>query len=208
MMLFPFRKPINIVFEFINPTSQSFPRSHPLFAPGAVEPHLKDADVILVLGSNAPWHPPTSDMLSPGCKVIVLEEDPLRPRAPFWGYQTDVCVAGDIPANISSLAAALKVVRPLPDPEQVQRSERLCAGLRATIKRDTAAAAAQVPADAGIHASKVYAALYKALPDKSYIVDEIIASLPLMIEGLFSGKEKQFTQVRGWAGCVVYYSIH
>ena len=69
------------VFEFMSPAFRTFPRNHPLHGAGAVEPVVGEADAILVAGCNAPWHPPLQ-ALKPGCRVIHLEEDPLRPRAP------------------------------------------------------------------------------------------------------------------------------
>jgi hypothetical protein len=66
------------------------------------------ADAIVVAGSNAPWHPPNA-ALRPGSAVIHLEEDPLRPRAPYWGYRTTHAVAGDREANLRGLAERANV---------------------------------------------------------------------------------------------------
>ena len=76
------------VFEVVMPSYHNFPRTHPLYGAGPVEAVLGEADVILLAGCNAPWHPPCQD-LRPGCAVIHLEEDPLRPRAAYWGYTTN-----------------------------------------------------------------------------------------------------------------------
>jgi acetolactate synthase-1/2/3 large subunit len=75
------------IFEFIMPAYHNAPRTHPLVMPGTVEPVLERADAIVVAGSNAPWSPPSS-ALRPGCAVIHLEEDPLRPRATGTGRPT------------------------------------------------------------------------------------------------------------------------
>jgi acetolactate synthase-1/2/3 large subunit len=95
------------VFEFWQPSFQNFPRVHPLHGSGSVEAVLPEADCIVVAGANAPWHPPLLE-LKEGCKVMVFEEDPLRPRAPYWGYQTDYCVAGDIGLNLAQLCRQLE----------------------------------------------------------------------------------------------------
>jgi hypothetical protein len=68
------------VFEFMQPAYHNFPRTHPLYGAGPVEAVLGEADAVLLAGCNVPWHPPRQQ-LRPGCAVIHLEEDPLRPRA-------------------------------------------------------------------------------------------------------------------------------
>jgi acetolactate synthase-1/2/3 large subunit len=108
------------IFEFIMPAYHNAPRSHPLVMPGTVEPVLGRADAIVVAGSNAPWHPPNA-ALRAGCAVIHLEEDPLRPRAPYWGYRTTHAVAGDRAANLRGLAERLR--RQLPSRPQ-DRADR------------------------------------------------------------------------------------
>src|SRR5262245_18823862 len=125
------------------PAYNNAPRSHPLVMPGTVEPVLSRADAIVVAGSNAPWHPPNA-ALRPGCAVIHLEEDPLRPRAPYWGYRTTHAVAGDREANLRGLGERLR--RQLPSPPQ-DRAGRWTAYKRQVLAqgiKDADAALAQV----------------------------------------------------------------
>lgn len=72
------------VFEFMMPCYHNFPRSHPLYAAGPVEPVLGEPDAILLAGCNAPWHPPLP-ALREGCAVIRLEEDPHAPAQRVLG---------------------------------------------------------------------------------------------------------------------------
>jgi acetolactate synthase I/II/III large subunit len=95
------------VFEYWMPMYVNFPRAHPLYATDPIETHLNDADCILVIGAHGPWHPQETP-LPDGCTVIHIEEDPLRPRAPYWGFRTDYCIAGDIGSNLAQLAALLQ----------------------------------------------------------------------------------------------------
>ena len=95
------------VFEYWMPMYVNFPRAHPLYATDPIETHLNDADCILVIGAHGPWHPQETP-LPDGCTVIHIEEDPLRPRAPYWGFRTDYCIAGDISSNLAQLAALLQ----------------------------------------------------------------------------------------------------
>src|SRR6185369_15072725 len=87
------------IFEFLFPAYHNAPRSHPLVMPGFVEPVLGRADAVIAIGSNAPWHPPPA-ALKPGCSVIHIEEDPLRPRSSYWGYRATHAVAGEPEINV------------------------------------------------------------------------------------------------------------
>ena len=66
------------------PCYHNFPRSHPLYGAGPVEPVLGEPDAILLAGCNAPWHPPLP-ALREGCAVIRLEEDPHAPAQRVLG---------------------------------------------------------------------------------------------------------------------------
>jgi acetolactate synthase I/II/III large subunit len=185
------------IFEFIMPAYHNAPRGHPLVMPGTVEPVLERADAIVVAGSNAPWHPPSST-LRPGCAVIHLEEDPLRPRAAYWGYRTTHTVAGDRELNLRGLAERLR--RQLPSPPQ-DRSGRWTAYKRQVLAqgvKDADAALAQV--EGAVPAAALFRALHRALPASSSIVDEIVAEIPQMTQFLF--ESKPFRQYRGWTGAL------
>jgi acetolactate synthase-1/2/3 large subunit len=126
----------------------------------------------------------------------VLEEDPLRPRAPFWGYRTDLALAGDVPANVAALDAALRRLRPSPPAARVAEWTARIAARRA----EQRAAAERAMAADGVHAARLFSALRDALPEGSVVVDEIIAALPFMLERLFDGKPLR--HYRGWAGAL------
>jgi acetolactate synthase-1/2/3 large subunit len=53
---------------------------------------------------------------------------------------------------------------------------------------------------ARIHAALLFDTLHRLLPDRSVIVDEIIAQVPAMMRHLF--RERDFSHVRGWAGAL------
>jgi acetolactate synthase-1/2/3 large subunit len=183
------------VFEFWMPSFQNFPRTHPLHGSGPVESVLPEADCVVVAGANAPWHPPLLE-LKEGCKVIVFEEDPLRPRAPYWGYQTDYCIAGDIGMNLAQLYTQLQ--------ERMTSSPTGRAEYWNQYNRQQSEQArAQTdltPAGEAVHASTLFHALQQALPSGSAIVDEIVAQTGIMVQTLF--QSKSFKQYRGWAGAL------
>ena len=187
------------VFEYWMPLYVNFPRAHPLYAIDPIEMHLKDADCILVVGAHGPWHPQET-RLPDDCTVIQIEEDPLRPRAPYWGFNTDYCIAGDVGANLAQLATLLHARTTSTD-----EANRVSARTAHWHKHNAAAQAQtakerEAPAGEHIQAAVLFDTLHRMLPDRSVIVDEIIAQVPAMIHHLF--RDRDFTHIRGWAGAL------
>jgi len=95
------------VFEAWQPYYVNFPRSHPLSGGVAYDDMpemLKDADAVFLAESVLPWHPPSSISDK---KVLVLSEDPVRLRLPFWGFRADVIATGDVAPSLRRLAARI-----------------------------------------------------------------------------------------------------
>ncbi|WP_052915591.1 thiamine pyrophosphate-binding protein [Mycobacterium haemophilum] len=186
------------VFEFMSPAYHNFPRCHPLYGAGPVEAVVGDADAILLAGCNAPWHPPRPT-LRPGCAVIHADEDPLRPRAAYWGYPTTDALPGDLAHNLETLAASLAQRSPRPNAAQTAaRWARHTQSVRDQGIED--ARQSGVQANDFVPAAKLFAELHDALPDDAICVDEIIAQMPQMIQFLF--ERKPIRQYRGWAGAL------
>ncbi len=188
------------VFEYWMPMYVNFPRAHPLYATDPIEAHLKDADCILVVGAHGPWHPQETP-LPEDCSVIQIEEDPLRPRAPYWGFRTDYCIAGDVGSNLAQLAALLRARAT--SAEEADRVAARTARWHAHNGSNQVEAAKEretVRAGERIHAALLFDTLHRLLPDRSVIVDEIIAQVPAMIRHLF--RERAFSHFRGWAGAL------
>ncbi len=85
----------------------NFPRNHPLhggFDPGL---YLPETDLVLLVGAVSPWHPASA---GPGAKtkVVVLDDNPIRTNIPYWGYQMDLCLTGDIGSSLVHLLKELK----------------------------------------------------------------------------------------------------
>ncbi|HTI79350.1 MAG TPA: thiamine pyrophosphate-dependent enzyme [Acetobacteraceae bacterium] len=188
------------VFEYWMPLYVNFPRDHPLYAIDPVETHLKDADCILVIGAHGPWHPQETKLPS-GCTVIQIEEDPLRPRAPYWSLQTDYAIAGDISANLAELAATLKA-RPTSADETGRITERTARWHTHNVSHQTNAKKERESARGADHiqAPFLFDTLHTLLPDGAVIVDEIIAQVPPMVQHTF--RNRDISQIRGWAGAL------
>jgi acetolactate synthase-1/2/3 large subunit len=182
------------VFEFWMPAYHNFPRSHPLYGAGPVEAVLGEADAILLAGCDGPWHPPRL-ALRPGCAVIHLEQDPLRPRAAYWGYRTTHTIPGNVSLNLGALAANLQA-RSMPRPELAERWANYTRGVRAKGLEEARESSSQ--ATDSVAAADVFRALHDALPDDAICVDEVTAPVPQMIQFLY--ELKPLTQYRGWSG--------
>ena len=170
------------VFEYWMPMYVNFPRAHPLYATDPIEGHLNDADCILVVGAHGPWHPQETK-LPEDCTVIHIEEDPLRPRAPYWGFRTDHCIAGDVGGNLAQLATLLR--------ERATTAEEADRVAARTARWQTHNGSNRprrrrnerrfAPTNR-IHAVHLFDTLHRVLPDRSVIVDEIVAQVPAMIQ--------------------------
>ena len=94
------------VYEAWQPYYLNFPRQHPLYAGLILEKDALDqADVVLLVESVLPWHPPSAVTDK---KVLVLGEDPLHPRLPYWGFRADVVATGEVAPALRKLAGAVK----------------------------------------------------------------------------------------------------
>lgn len=96
------------VFEAWQPYYVNFPRAHPLAGGVAYDDMpdlLADADAVFLVECVLPWHPPSRIVDK---KVLVLGEEPLHGRLPFWGFRTDIIAAGEATASLRALLRKLK----------------------------------------------------------------------------------------------------
>lgn len=192
------------VFEWWMPAYKNIDRTSPLHGKGSVEAVLGEADVVIVLCSNGPWHPPMQK-LQPGCQVILIDQEPLRPASAFWGYETTVCVSGDPVENLSMILDRLK------DSPQLEKNRSEIANRlsrwteynqaqQLAFEKTTSDEVVATESEARIHASTLFQALAKSLPANSIIVDEMVSQVPYFTHYLFSQPDKQFQHCRGWQG--------
>ncbi len=86
-------------------THLNFPQDHPLHVGFDSAPHLAEADLILVIESDAPWYPHLKSP-HPDAKIIQVGVDPLFSRYPIRGFPGDVALAGAPRLTLRSLAEA------------------------------------------------------------------------------------------------------
>lgn len=69
----------------------NFPTTHPLYGTG---PAVKDADVVVVIESPAPFMPPRNAP-GPEAKVVIIDVDPVQSRYKSVDYGADLWLAAD-----------------------------------------------------------------------------------------------------------------
>ena len=150
----------------------NLPRRHPLHSGYDAKEGVQGADVIFLLGVIAPWHP-ASQTPAPGAKVAMLDENPLRAEIPYYGYQCDLCLTGEIESSLEHLLAALQKRVTKGDAARARRAEELKVKNEARRKkwRDEAMAlASQKPMDTRWVAHEIS----QALPKDAMVVEETI----------------------------------
>jgi len=152
------------VLEAWQPYYVNFPRRHPLAGGVAYDDMpalLADADTVFLVEAVLPWHPPSrvTDKT-----VLVLGEEPLHVRLPFWGFRADVIAAGAAAPSLRALHR--KLAKKTPRHDWPARLAARRAGLI-----EAGRAAGDKPA---IESAWVGHALNQALPADAIVVNETI----------------------------------
>ena len=88
------------------PVYSNFPKSHPLYLGGNPGPYLQGADLVLVLGSRAPWYPPSAGPAN--ATVVVMGETPIKGMMVYQNLLADRYVEGDMTLGLALLLEALR----------------------------------------------------------------------------------------------------
>ena len=96
------------VIEFFQ-NYMNFPQDNPLHLGFEVDEFVRDADVILVIESGAPWIPTIVEPRA-SSTVIVLDEDPLHSNYAYRGFPNDITLAGDPEETLRLMAVELESV--------------------------------------------------------------------------------------------------
>jgi len=103
------------VLEAWEPAYVNFPRAHRLSGGVAHEDMpelLASADTVFLVDCVQPWHPASRITDK---KVLVLSEEPLHQRLPYWGFRTDLLAIGDVARSLEALQRKLKQRAPRQD---------------------------------------------------------------------------------------------
>ena len=89
-----------------SPTYSNFPKSHPLHLGFSPEPYLNQADLVLVLGSRAPWYPPSAG--PDQATVVAMGETPIKGQMVYQNLLADHYVEGDLTIGLELLIEGLR----------------------------------------------------------------------------------------------------
>lgn len=150
----------------------NIPRNHPLHAGYDPAAAVAGSDMIFLASVIAPWHP-ASITPSPGAKVATLDENPHRIELPFHGYQSDLCLAGEVGSSLARLRDELVSRVDKGDSARRARAEELKAkneARRRKWREDAEALANQKPMDTRWVAHE----LSQVMPADAMVVEETI----------------------------------
>ncbi|MBI1845953.1 MAG: thiamine pyrophosphate-requiring protein [Candidatus Rokubacteria bacterium] len=147
----------------------NFPQNHPLHAGFDPAPYLGDADVIVVLESDAPWFPKLKAP-SAEARVIQVGLDPLFSRYPIRGFAADVALGGAPRLTLAALVEAVDragVSRPL-----VEERRTRWAAEHSRLRAGWQAAARKVSGDAPIDMAWLSRCIGEVVDDRTIVVNE------------------------------------
>lgn len=149
-------------------THLNFPQDHPLHGGFDSAPALGEADLILVVESDAPWYP---HLRAPRAeaKVIQVAVDPLFSRYPIRGFEGDVALGG---APRLALKALHDAATPLADRGVVAARRRRWEGEHSRQREARASRARAVAADTPIDMAWLSRCLGDLVDDGTILVNE------------------------------------
>jgi thiamine pyrophosphate-dependent acetolactate synthase large subunit-like protein len=189
------------VVEAAAPACVNFPTDHPSHQGYSPRPFLEKADVILLLESATPWHPPSRGP-GPGCKVISIGQDPDRVLRPYSGYPCDVQIHGPAATNLKALT---QIVRDLKEPRSIrsvqyeERTTRLYEQhqrLRKAAREEALTARDATPIDP----RWLCHAFNEAIPADAVVVNELIVHRHVLDRYLERSRTKRYMRSFGGLG--------
>ena len=160
------------VFEGWHPVYANFPRAHPLH--GGVAPDMEailgETDLLLCVEIVAPAHPPAI-VSGSKARVAFLAEDPLHTPLPYWGFRSDMSVAGALAPSLALLAE--RVAREVPKGSR-SGSVAQWAARNARMREQLREHARAAGAKDRIESAWVGHELNAVLPEGAILVDETI----------------------------------
>jgi acetolactate synthase-1/2/3 large subunit len=160
------------VVESSAPECTNFPTNHPLHQGYDPQPHLANADIILLVASSNPWHPPSKGP-DPRCKIIYMGPDPNHTLKAYSGYSYDMCLPGNVAINLKALVRIARNLKSKDDTKQKERTAKLHeihSYNREVLQQQAYATMDKHPIDP----RWLCYALNQTLPDNTIVCDELV----------------------------------
>jgi acetolactate synthase I/II/III large subunit len=189
------------VVEAAAPACTNFPTDHPAHQGYSPRPILNEADVILLVESATPWHPPSKGP-GPGCKVISIGQDPDLALRPYSGYPCDVQIHGSAATNLKALVQIVRDLqgrqsrRSAPDEERAARLQENHLRLRATARQEALTTKDTTPIDP----RWLCHALNEVVPADAVVVNELIVHRQVLDRYLERSRDRSYMRSFGGLG--------
>ncbi len=173
----------------------NFPTDHPLYLGADQYEHLKDADLVLLVGGRAPWYPPHTRPTSG--KIIAINETQFKGHMIYQQLHADVYLEGEIAAALQALTRALSAGKIDGEAVKARRAHwtRVHDDFVAGLKAERAKAGGNGKA---IEPLALIGALADVMPADTIYVDETILHAQILRQHLPFTKPQSF--FRGFGG--------
>jgi acetolactate synthase-1/2/3 large subunit len=176
----------------------NFPKNHPLHLGTGIQPFLKDADLILLVGSRAPWYPPSRKPTSG--TVVAIDENPLKGTMVYQSLQADHYLEGEIATSLRLLVEAGKAAG-VGHGKHADRRAGWQQQHDLVVAAERAAEAEAVAKDSdGIDPLALAGALREAMPADAIYVEETITHSGLLQQHLPWSQPQSFFRAGGGLG--------
>jgi thiamine pyrophosphate-dependent acetolactate synthase large subunit-like protein len=174
----------------------NFPKNHPLHLGTGIQPFLKDADLVLLVGCRAPWYPPSQKPTTG--TVVAIDENPLKGMMVYQSLQADHYLEGEIAASLSLLVEAAKAA----GIGAGKHAERRAAWQRQHDQMIAAERAAEAKAAESdqIAPLALAGALREAMPEDAVYVEETITHAGILQQHLPWSQPQSFFRAGGGLG--------
>jgi acetolactate synthase I/II/III large subunit len=174
----------------------NFPKDHPLFLGSAIGPFIREADLVLLVGSKAPWYPPSRKPTTG--TVVAIDPNPLKGTMVYQSQQADDYLEGEIAASLQLLVEAAKASRISAD-KFAERRRRWQTEHQRMIAAQLAAEAKAREADT-IEPLALVAALRETMPSDAIYVEETITHSGILQQHLPWSQPRSFFRPGGGLG--------
>ena len=177
-------------------TYANFPKTHPLHQGINIAPFLKQADLVLLVASRAPWYPPSNRPVN--ATIVAISDNPLKGHVPYQDLQADLYLEGDVATSLRLLAEGLRANGFRPDKFAKRREH----WQREHAKEEAARSAAELKArdDVPIDPFWLLRALREAMPADAIYVDETIVHAGMLHRHLAWSLPQSFLRSSGGLG--------
>jgi acetolactate synthase I/II/III large subunit len=176
----------------------NFPKSHSLHLGTGIQPFLKDADLVLLVGCRAPWYPPSHKPTSG--TVVAIDDNPLKGTMVYQSLQADHYLEGEVAVSLRLLVEAGKAASLDAGRHADRRAGWQSEHDRMVAAERAAEAGAATKDGHGIDPLALAGAMREAMPANAIYVEETITHSGLLQQHLPWSESQSFFRAGGGLG--------